>query len=68
MRLDVTRTEAAALLNELSAALSSPLAKPFRVPWWMRLKDKWALWRLRKKPTLTPEQAQRMLNNPWTLP
>ena len=65
VRLDVTRTEAVDLLNELAVALSQPTATPFRVPWHMRLRDKWALWRWRKKPVFTPEQAQRMLNGRW---
>lgn len=65
MRLDVTRAEAHQLLNELTAALGSPLAKPFRVPLWMRLKDKWVLWKLRKQPLFTAEEAERIINNPW---
>lgn len=68
LRLDVTRSEAADLLEELSKALNAPLSKPYRVPWWMRLRDWWALtlWRWSPQHKLEKErmaeEAKRLLN------
>lgn len=68
LRLDVTRSEAADLLEELSKALAAPLSKPYRVPWHLRLRDWWllALWRLSPQAKLErqrlAEDAKRMLN------
>lgn len=64
-RLDVTRSEAVDLLNELAEALADPRNIVFKIPWHMRLRDRWALWRWRKKTKFTPDEAQRLLNRSW---
>ena len=68
-RLDVTRTEAADLSNELALALNNPVKTPFVVPWRLRFHD-WLLllWTKRQKPMLTKEEAQRLLSGGWTDP
>lgn len=68
-RLDLTKTEAGDLSNELALALNSPIATPFKPHWTLRLHDWWLLlWTKKQKKSLTKEEAQRMLSGGWRPP
>lgn len=69
-RIDITKTEAAELSNELALALHNPIATPFKPSWRLRLHD-WLLlkWlRLTQKPQFSREEAQRMISGGWSPP
>ena len=71
MRLDLTRTEAVALVDSLCVELSLPPAKIVRQPWYFRLQDWWALtlWRLSPRARKDARtRAQAALDNPWSVP